>query len=283
MNELEVVNVGSLVKVEQLPIIIENLRAVKEKIETEVNSLLALECNEDTYKDVKKSRAEMNKVKTAFEDKRKEIKNEIMKPYNDFEAVYKECVSDPLNRADGALKGKIEAVECELKAAKQTEVEAYYNEYCQFVGVDFVPFEKSGIKVTMTDSTKKLKEGTKAFLDKIAAEIETISAMDNSAEIMTEYRSTLNMASSIQTVIARNKAVAEEKARVEARAAAEAERKAAEAKVEQVIGNPLEAPTEATKPAEEPKYKTTFTITATIDKIRKVKDFLEKEGINYEC
>ena len=52
---------NGLIIVKQLPVIEDQLAAVKESITERVNQALSLVCTEDTYKDIKKVRAELNK------------------------------------------------------------------------------------------------------------------------------------------------------------------------------------------------------------------------------
>ena len=99
-----------LITIEQLPVISEKLQAVKESIQTRVNEALSLVCTEDTYKSVKKVRSDLNKEYQELEAKRKEVKNAIMAPYQQFEAVYKECAGDLYSQADIQLRAKITEV-----------------------------------------------------------------------------------------------------------------------------------------------------------------------------
>ncbi|MDE8718645.1 hypothetical protein PZH37_16775, partial [[Eubacterium] siraeum] len=71
--------------------------------------------------------------------------------------------------------------------------------------IDFVPYEKSGITVTLSASAKKLKEQAAAYLDRIADELKLICTQpqDLQPEILVEYKRTVIVAYSIQTVIER--------------------------------------------------------------------------------
>ena len=76
---------NELIVIKQLPIIEEQLRKVSEEIDEKVKNAVALVCNEDTVKTVKEIRASLNKELKDFEDKRKQVKSEVLKPYEDFE------------------------------------------------------------------------------------------------------------------------------------------------------------------------------------------------------
>ena len=116
---------NDIIVIEQLPIISQNLMAIKADVDARTARAASLICTEDTVKEVKKERAELNKEFTALENERKRVKSAILKPYEEFEAVYKECVSAAYKAADETLKGKIADVENGLKAERQ----AAFNEY----------------------------------------------------------------------------------------------------------------------------------------------------------
>lgn len=112
----------------------------------------------------------------------------VLKPYDEFMAVYRECVTDVFTPCDQELKRKIGSVEEELKARKAERVKAYFLEYCQSVGIDFLRFEDVGLNITKTVSEKRLKESAKACVDRVAQDCAVIGQQEHAAEIMAEYR-----------------------------------------------------------------------------------------------
>lgn len=86
-EQLQVINL------KQLPIIEERLRDVKAKIEQRTSAVMALAVTEETRTDVKKIRTEVRKELEGYEAQRMAVKKAIMTPYEQFEAVYKECLS----------------------------------------------------------------------------------------------------------------------------------------------------------------------------------------------
>ena len=125
-----------LIVVKQLPVIEDQLLAVKESIETRVNEAKSLVCTEETYKQIKTVRAELNKEYATLEAKRKEIKKQILAPYEQFEGVYKECAGDLYMSADRELAAKIKEVEDGLKAEKAADLERYFSEYLKSAQID---------------------------------------------------------------------------------------------------------------------------------------------------
>ena len=150
-----------IIVLEQLPVIRQNLRAIKAKVDTRTARASSLICTEDTVKEVKKERAELNKEFATLENERKRVKSAILKPYEDFEAVYKKCVSAAYKAADEALKGKIADVENGLKAERQAAFNEYFDRKKSETGIDFVFPEQVCVKITLSGSA----EGYKQALD----------------------------------------------------------------------------------------------------------------------
>lgn len=275
---------NEIIVVKQLPVIVEQLAQVKETVIQRVEVATSLVCTDETVKEVKKARAELNAEFKAWEEKRKEVKTAVMTPYEKFEAVYKDCVSDTYKKADADLKSKIDGVEKELKDKKTAEVKEYFTEYLTSKSIDFVTYEQAGINVTLSASLKSLKEQAKAFIDRICDDLALIDTQEHKAEILVEYKQTLNASAAITSVTARFKAIEEEKKRQEeavARKAAEAERIAEiEAQAPAPVISPAE-PVEVT-PVQEKEYTLRFAVTATKDKLRELKTFLDNGGYKYE-
>lgn len=273
---------NEIIVVKQLPIIEQQLAQIKTAVSEKVELAMSLVCTEETVKDIKKTRAELNAEHKAWEDKRKEVKAAVMSPYEQFEAVYKDCISDAYKKADKDLKGKIDSVESELKAKKEQEVKGYFAEYLLSKNIDFVKYENAGINVTLSASMKSLKEAAKAFIDRICDDLALIDTQEHKAEILVEYKRTLNVSQAITTITARLKAIEEERARQEAAAAKKAEMEQQEEKTQYVKLTPptIEAP--KVEKTEEQVYTIAFKVTATKDKLRQLKAFLENGGFKYE-
>ena len=115
-------------------------------------------CTEETLKAVKDRRAALTRDRKDLDARRMVVKNQIMQPFEDFDKVYKECVTDVYGPADEALKGKITDVEAGLKADKEKKVVAYFDELVKANGVEWVSYEDIGIAVTMDGEPEILEE-----------------------------------------------------------------------------------------------------------------------------
>lgn len=273
-----------IIAVKQLPIIVEQLHEVKAEVTAKVEQALSLVCAEDTVKDVKKVRSELNKELKDYEERRKAVKTAIMKPYNDFEEIYKDCISDTYKKADTELKGKIDSVENELKEKKRKEVWYYFEELCEANSLDFITFENANINVTLSASMKSLKDQAKNFVFKVVDDLNLIDTQEHKDEIMYEYKQSLNVSNAITTVANRYKAIEKAKAREEERKAREQAEAEAAAKVESVVETVAPPTVEPIAPPveEEKTYTLKFTVRGTMPQLKALKEFLNNGGYDYE-
>ena len=273
--------IKDLIEVKQLPVIEEQLKSVSAVIEERVKNATNLVCTEESIKTIKEIRAELNKDYKEFETKRKLVKEQVLKPYNDFEIVYKECISDKFRNADLILKGKIDNVENELKAKKEQEVKDYFEEYKTANNIDFITYGQARINVTLSASMKSLKEQAKQFIDKIVDDLKLIETQEHKTEILVEYKQTLNVSQAITSVTNRFKAVEEEKKKIEQEKELQEfvvdTAKESDKYIEQTV---LNAP--AIEEKQEEILTLKFTVKGTRTKLRELKQFLENGGYDYE-
>ena len=276
--------IKDLIEVKQLPVIEEQLRSVSTVIDERVKNATSLVCTEESVKIIKEIRAELNKDYKEFENKRKLVKEQVLKPYNDFENVYKECISDKFRNADIILKGKIDNVENELKSKKEKEIKEYFEEYKTANNIGFITYGQARINVTLSASMKSLKEQVKQFIDKIVDDLKLIETQEHKTEILVEYKQTLNVSQAITSVTNRFKVIEEEKKRqeqkivhIEMNENHEITQKSYE-QLENAFNRPLEQP----KEENEEILTLKFTVRGTRTKLRELKQFLESGGYDYE-
>ena len=272
-----------LIVVKQLPIIQEQLKQLSEEIDRKVENAKSLVCTEETVKEVKQVRADLNKEFKELEVQRKTVKEQILAPYMKFEDIYKIYISDKYKGADIELKNKVDSVENELKKQKEQEIKKYFEEYKTVNDIDFVTFEQVNINITLTASKKALKEQVKQFIDEIVDDLKLIETQECKEEIVVEYKQSLNVSKAIQEVANRHKLLEEEKKRKEElkeklvqQMSEEADRVIKEDNQSQV----LEAPKVEKKDEEILTLK--FTVRGTRAKLKELKKFLEDGGYDYE-
>lgn len=271
---------NEVIVVRQLPEIEERLQEIKVDVTERANKAMSLVCTEENRQAIKDIRAELRKEFNEWEEKRKEVKEAVLAPYNDFEKSYKDCITDIYKRVDADLKGKIDRVEDELKAEREAEVKAYFDEYLASKGIDFITYENADINVTLSASMKSLKEKAKAFIDRVCDDLNLIDTQEHKEEILYEYKRFFNVSSAITTVQMRHKALEEERAKEAERKAREEAEKAAAEKVATVVET-LTPPTIVDEPIEE-IFTAKFTVRGTKKQLKALKEFLINNNYDFK-
>lgn len=271
-----------LIVVKQLPQIEEHLKELSLEVDKKVEKTKGLVCTEENVKTIKQIRADLNKEFKEVEVQRKIVKEQILAPYMQFEEIYKTYISDKYKSADSDLKAKVDLVESELKTKKEQEIKEYFEEYKNANKVDFIEYGQAKINVTLSASMKSLKEQAKAFIDKIVDDLKLIETQEHKAEILVEYKQSLNVSNAITTVTNRFKAIEEEKKKQLEKAQEEVEKS-------------IKEQTEATKQALEAftpknnefkivptKKNVVIRLKITEKQEEQLKKFLELSNIEYE-
>lgn len=273
---------NALIQVTRLPVIEEQLRSMKDQIEREVEQALSLVCTEETIPAVKSARAKLNKQFKELEEQRSAAKKSVMEPWERFDAVYKECVTGPFKSADAALKDKITDVEGDMKRRCESGLREYFAELCAAEHVEWLEYERAGVIIDMASAKaktpKRLREQVTDFVTQVARGVDLIADMDDAEEIMVEFRRSLDAAQAIGAVQDRHRRIAAERAARESREA-ECSREAEAVKMVEAAAPPtvMEPPVQ-----QEKTYRCSFSVTATKAQLKKLKEFLIQEGIQFD-
>lgn len=267
-----------------------DISAISQAWRARIDEVLSLACTADTVQDVKKARSELSGEFAVAEDSRKAYKQKIMDEYDEKAAIYKEEISDPYNLADATLKERIDKVENEQKADCEKRLRIYFAELCQREHLGWLTYENAGITIDLTSAKqkkpKRLIFRLEEFVARVANERDAISRMPDADEIMLEYRRCLNMAQAVETVRQRH----EEMERVRNRTAQETAARDAESAAVTMVESAAPVVVERMEPQQDTAEPPTqddrvvpcrFTVTTTIAKLKKLKEFLIREGIPY--
>ena len=303
-----------LITLKQAPIIVyEKIKAVGQQIEAKIaelnldNQLVT----EDTLKSAKNTRTMLRKELAVFEEQRKFIKEQVNVPYKAFEKAYKEHIEVHYDKADSTLKAKIDEVQNRLLDDKRGRIKEYFTELCQSQGIDFLIFERLPLNITLSASDKSLKEQVAGFVSEVSKSLQLVESLNEpdefKAEMLTEYKQTLDVTRAIQNAQYRKQQREAELARIEAqRVAAEQARLAAEARAKEQA--PLQAPaqvnevqpatpvqpaapiqpepvqeaTEAVQEDENEIVQSAFTVIGTRAQLRALRAFLDNNKIQYK-
>lgn len=271
---MEEKQLNNLIVVEQLPKIKQTLQVISDEIDEKIKYAMSLECTEESVKEVKNVRAELNKIKTALEDKRKQVKSAVLQPYEEFEGIYNDLVKFKLQLADDTLKNEINDIENEQKKQKETELREFVEEHCKSNNID-IPFEMIGLNITLSASMKSLKEQAKAFIEKVANDLKLIEMEEFSNEILYEYGRCMDYVLAKTTVLEKHKELEKLKAQREQKENIETQ--------EQQIIEQVDNAIEITAPVEiEEKETYEFKVKATKTQIKQLVEFMKSVEIEYE-
>jgi len=265
---------NELITIKQLPIIEERLKELSEEIDLKVNNAINLICTSETVKEIKKIRADLNNEFKELESQRKFVKEQVLKPYNEFEDIYKKYVSEKLKNADSVLKEKIDNVENELKTQKEEELRAFANEcFVKNEIFEYVDYEDIKLNVTLSASMKSLKEQITSFCERIVKDLELIVTQEYKDEILYEYKKYLDATIAIVEVKKRHEEM--EKAKQVA------EEKKEQKLTDEAMINKIDSLV-APKVEDTEIYELIFKVRGTKLKLKQVKEFLENGGYDYE-
>ena len=201
-----------LIVINQLPVISEQLDKVKAEIQRRTAFADTVTVSEENRQEIKKMRAAMNAEKSRLDEVYKTALEKVIAPIQAVQDKYKDCVG-LYTKANSQLKAKIDVIEDGLKLAKENSVKEYFEELVPAKKIDFISFERLGLKITLSVSEKKLKEQVNNIVERVATDLKAIEIQENKEEILVEYKKSLNVSEAVSIVDARHKAIQAEKER----------------------------------------------------------------------
>ena len=285
----------------ELPAAIDfNFEELKAELAERLDHYNSLVVTEDGIKEAKADRAKLNKLRTAIDTRRKDIKKEYLKPYNEFEGKIKELtvlIDQPIKAIDTQLQGYEER----RKEERKEKVAATYQLAIREQLRDIIPLEKifDPKWLNATTSMKKVLDDLRAIDERVSADLLVLETVDEKYQITVKnvYMNTLSIQAAMKhkdELIAAEEAFiareAERKAQEEARKAREAEikareaeqaalqaQKATEAKPEPQTGG---VRPEMTEP-EVKKYSLRLEFTVTMEQAQALRNFIDQNSIQY--
>ena len=261
-----------------------NYDELKQGLQENLEKYQNLVFTEETMKEGKDTRAKLNKLKKALDDKKKDIKKQCLEPYNAFETKINELIA-LVDKPALAIDNQIKAYEEALKEAKRQEIINYFNSKSMFgdlIKIDHPCFwdEK------WLNTTKKIKDVEFEIDNKITTikeGLETIDLTFKDCEFRPQMRDvflkTLDIGKALNE---KNRLENQKKAEEEYKRKQEeiAKQKAEEQKkVEPVVVK--EEIKEEVKQEEIKKWKT-FSVEVNKEQFIKIRKFLIDNNINYK-
>lgn len=278
-----------------LPEIDFNYDELKKTLQENLKKYKGLKFTEENIADGKSVKADLNKLKTALDTSRKDVKKDWNKNLDTFESKMKELIAlvdEPIKAIDEQLKFyEEERIKEKNKECKSLFAElAEENNLDEFIAYDQVENPRWENK---TFTIEKVKEEMQSIMDKVNQGIKTISEMDSrwNYELLDVYKRTLSLEAVIQEQsrldnLEKMKAQAEAE---KARRAEELEKAKQQLADFPVLNNATitPAPTQEPKPqtpeeTQEEIYTVNFAVQGTKQEIIALSDFLKHNNIKFK-
>jgi hypothetical protein len=226
-----------------------NFEEIKLKLEERISKYTSLVYNDAQILLAKKDRAELNKLKSEIETKRKEIKAKCLQPYEAFEIKVKELVAlveKPINEIDKQVKSYEEI----QKEDKRKILIDFYKEKAGSL-LTIIPFEKI-FNEKWLNQTVKLQTAKDEMLSQINLINNAFTIIDDlKTEYSTQVKDKFIQTLDLQLALSENKRLTEQAEKL--RQMEEEKKKAEEEKNKiQEVAN-LETVLESPVIIEEPK------------------------------
>ena len=224
-----------------------NFDDLKKEITEKAGEYMNLVYSDDQIKEAKKDRAELNKFKKALDDKRKDVKSQVMNPYIAFETQIKELIGI-VNKAVDNIDSQVKGYEEGLKQQKEEVCRKLYEKHIGDLN-RIIPYEKvfNPKWLNKTYPEKAIIEDIQSLYKRVDQDLKVINT-DSSKyvfEMKEEYLKEYDMAAAMSLKqrleeTERKKAAFEEQELK--RKAEEAKRIREEAELIQAAGNSNPAP-----------------------------------------
>ncbi|MEG1180663.1 MAG: DUF1351 domain-containing protein [Oscillospiraceae bacterium] len=179
-----------------LPTVIDfNFKELKAELSTKLMRYKGAVVTQDGIAAAKADKATLNRLRTAIEDRRKDVKKQCLAPYIEFEVKCKDIVS--------MIDEPIEAIDCQLrqfeeqrKSEKLTALKEYFETKVGALAA-LVAFEKifNPKWLNATARWEQVCADVDDVISKIEAEIKTIKLMDceNRDKVLVAYLQDFNL------------------------------------------------------------------------------------------
>ena len=278
-----------------LPVIGFNYDELKAELAERLQHYNGLVVTEDTIKDAKTDRANLNKLRAAIDTRRKEVKKAYMVPYNNFEAQCKELtalIDEPIKVIDDQLNEFDER----RKQEKLTQVRDEYESLIPEAQKVIIPFDRIFDKrwLNSTMSILKVQDALRDWSKRVGADLIAMDAVEQEyrAAVRQKYIETLDIQKAIGHVEALKAAQAaferrqaEQAALAEKRAQeAEMRRQEAEKRAQEAAAAQQQAQAQQPQQPEQAAphlNRLILEFAITRDQAIALKDFLDQNGIKY--
>lgn len=268
----------------ELPKIETNFKEIKTQLEEVLKKYEGLVFTKENMQGGKDTRAELNKLKKLFEDKRKKIKKKFLSPYDEFEIKVKELVA-LIEKPIGTIDTQIKTFENDKKEKKKINIGDVYD---NLIGdlKEIIPLDKIFNEkwLNATKTIKSINDEIFLILEKSRTDLKTIGDLKSEFELQIKdnYLNNFDLseALAVKTHLEKRKEQLKESEKNLEKAKKEVEQETINTNVEQ-IKKVLKEGVDCIK-NDEQLYSFIIKLTTTNSKKDLLKKFLLDNSITYE-
>ena len=267
-----------------LPEIQWNNKELKQEIEQKAKEYANIVYSEAQEAEMRKDRATLNRLVTAFETQRKQVKNFFQSPYEKFEAQVKEVLA-PVRDAIGSIDNGLAEIDRQYRVMKTNKMQEFYEKYVgDLKGI--VPFQKTvneeNYRKSVTD--KKLEQYYTTFFKRVDEDMEAIEELPERFrdKALLRYADTLSLTEALRE----GKRLEALEAELEARRNREKQQAAATppAQEKAPIQEVKQESTEKAQPQVETApqlFRMTFYVTGTYEQLMGLRQYMNDNKIQF--
>ena len=177
-----------------------NHKELKKELTERLSHYNSLTYTDTEIKTAKADRATLNKFKEAIEKRRKEIKSNCLKPYEDFETKVKEIVK-MIEQPILAIDGQVKTFEEKVKSEKRNDIDAFYSESIGDLA-SLLPLAKVWNDKWLNSSVtiKSVKDEIAETIARVNSDLEVISNLQSefALQVKDVYLRSLNLSAALQ-------------------------------------------------------------------------------------
>ncbi len=271
-----------------LPAVKWNYDEVKQWVEDGLQAYKGRVYTSETITEAKKDRANLNKLATAIDAKRKEMKAMYLAPYEQFEAEAKELVG-MIKTVSAEIDAQVKTYDEFRKQQKQQQIEAEI--YTPMIGklAELVPYKKlhNPKWLNVTTSMGEIGQEMARKVEEIENGLKAIERLNIDADVAERVTSVFLRDFDLSAAIAESDRIMEEREKM---ARYQAEQRAQQAQAAAVAPKPISAPVVEEKPVqpaqqpavEEKVYEVVFRINVTKAQLDALGAYMRANGIKPE-
>lgn len=176
-----------------------NFEQLKTELAESLKKYESLVVTEDTVKDGKKKKSDLNHLKDALDAQRIAVKNKCMEPYTSFESKVRE-LTGMISQAVDSIDKQVKSFEEIKKQEKQDQIQAIYTSNIGDLE-KILPIEKmwNARWLNATYRISEIENEIKQTIQKASNDIGIIKAMRTPCEVsmIAEYIKTLDMSAAL--------------------------------------------------------------------------------------